>query len=52
LQTGLDENSLLPKKMPFNMETWSQGGLRYFVIGDASTSDIDSLVNLFKASGA
>ena len=27
---------MLPGKLPFNMETWSQGGLRYFVIGDAA----------------
>jgi len=52
LRGGLDENSLSPKKLPFNMETWSQGGLRYFVIGDASTTDIDSLAKLFKAAGA
>jgi hypothetical protein len=31
------------------METWSQGGLRYFVIGDASVTDIDGLAKLFKA---
>jgi anti-sigma factor RsiW len=52
LQTGLDENSLSPKKVPYNMETWSQGGLRYFVIGDASAADIDSVVKLFKAAGS
>ena len=52
LQTGLDENSLSPQKVPYNMETWSQGGLRYFVIGDASTTDIDSLAKLFKAAGS
>ena len=51
LQTGLDENSLSPKKVPYNMETWSQGGLRYFVIGDASAGDIDSIAKLFKAAG-
>ena len=39
------------KELSFSMETWSQGGLRYFVIGDASAADIDSLVKLFK-SGA
>jgi len=50
LQTGLDENSLSPKKVPYNMETWSQGGLRYFVIGDASAGDIDSIAKLFKAA--
>ncbi|MGA8540408.1 MAG: zf-HC2 domain-containing protein [Terriglobales bacterium] len=46
----LDENNASPKQTPFNMETWSQGGLRYFVIGDASASDIDGLAKLFKAA--
>jgi anti-sigma factor RsiW len=44
------EGSLPPQKLSFNMETWSQGGLRYFVISDASTADIDSLAKLFKAA--
>jgi len=35
----------------FNSETWSQGGLRYFVIGDASASDIRSLSGLLKTAG-
>jgi len=47
---GKLENSFFPQKLPFNLETWSQGGLRYFVIGDASATDIDSLARLFKAS--
>jgi anti-sigma factor RsiW len=51
LRTGLDENSLSPKA-PYNMETWSQGGLRYFVIGDASAADIDSLAKLFRATAS
>jgi anti-sigma factor RsiW len=50
LPASMDENAALPKQMPFNMETWSQGGLRYFVVGDASASDIDGLVKLFKAA--
>jgi anti-sigma factor RsiW len=50
LTTRLDDHSLSPRKLPFNMQTWSQGGLRYFVIGDASASDIDSLAKLFKAT--
>jgi len=50
LPARLDNNFLSPKELPFNMETWSQGGLRYFVIGDASTADIDSLAKLFKAA--
>jgi anti-sigma factor RsiW len=50
LPASLDKNSLSPKKLPFNMETWSQGGLRYFVVGDASAADIDSLARLLKAA--
>ena len=50
LPARLGENSLSPKQLPFNMETWSQGGLRYFVIGDASTADIDSLAKLFRSA--
>jgi anti-sigma factor RsiW len=50
LPASLRENALSPKKLPFNMETWSQGGLRYFVIGDAGMADIDSLAKLFKAA--
>src|ERR1700692_3458738 len=49
LPASMDKNSLSPKKLPFNMETWSQAGLRYFVIGDASAADIDNLAKLFKA---
>ncbi len=49
LRASSGENSLAPKELPFNMETWSQGGLRFFVIGDASAADIDSLAKLFKA---
>jgi len=50
LPAKVNENSLSPKKLPFNLETWSQGGLCYFVIGDASPADIDSLAKLFKAA--
>jgi anti-sigma factor RsiW len=49
LPAKLGESPLSPKQLPFNMETWSAGGLRYFVIGDASAADIDSLAKLFKA---
>jgi len=45
-----DENSISPRKLSFNLQTWSQGGLRYFVVGDASPADIDSLSKLFKAA--
>jgi anti-sigma factor RsiW len=49
LRAKLNENSLSPKNLSFNMETWSQGGLRYFVIGDANAADINSLAKLFQA---
>ena len=50
LRAKLDDKSFAPKHAPFNMETWSQGGLRYFVIGDANAADIDTLAKLFKAA--
>jgi anti-sigma factor RsiW len=50
LPSRLTDNSLLSGELSFNMETWSQGGLRYFVIGDASAANIDSLAKLFKAA--
>jgi anti-sigma factor RsiW len=50
LPVRLAENSFSPKRLSFNMETWSQGGLRYFVIGDAGPSDVDNLAKLFRAA--
>jgi anti-sigma factor RsiW len=50
LPAWLNENSTLPQSLPFNMETWSHGGLRYFVIGDANAADIDGLAKLFRAA--
>jgi len=50
LPASLGKGFSSPKQLSFNMETWSQGGLRYFAIGDASTADIDSLAKLFKAA--
>jgi anti-sigma factor RsiW len=52
LPAGLAVNPFTPRRLPFNMETWSQGGLRYFVIGDASAADINGLAKLFKAAGS
>jgi anti-sigma factor RsiW len=43
------ESFTSPKNAPFNMETWNQNGLRYFVIGDANAADIDGLAKLFKS---
>ena len=50
LPNQLTKNAPATKKLSFNVETWSQGGLRYFVIGDASAGDIDGLALLFKAT--
>src|SRR5271170_6864739 len=36
------------KELSFNVETWNQGGLRYFVIGDASADDLRTLADMFK----
>src|SRR5579863_5289374 len=52
LPAKLDDNFLSEKKLPFNMETWSQGGLRYFLIGDASGTDIAALARLFESTGS
>ncbi len=50
LAAKLTDRSLKPGNLSFNMQTWTQGGLRYFVIGDASTADIDNLAKLFQAA--
>jgi len=50
LPSMLSNNALQPAKLSFNMDTWSQGGLRYFVISDASAADVDGLAKLFKAA--
>jgi anti-sigma factor RsiW len=35
----------------FNVHSWGHNGLRYFVIGDVSTQDLDKLSELLKAAG-
>jgi anti-sigma factor RsiW len=50
LPARLDKDPVSPKELTFNVETWTQGGLRYFVIGDASAANIDSLAKLFKTA--
>ncbi len=49
LPASLGGSFLPPKQLPFNMETWTKDGLRYFVIGDASKDEIDRLAALFKS---
>ena len=38
-------------EMAFNVETWSDGGLRYVVVGDASPADIHELGELLRGAG-
>lgn len=45
-------NSASVRTMSFHLETWSQGGLRYFVIGDAGAADVEALAALFKKAAA
>jgi anti-sigma factor RsiW len=44
----LGSSSSSQKDASFNMETWSQDGLRYFVMGDASGNDISTLAEMLK----
>jgi len=37
--------------LSFNVRSWSHDGLRYFVIGDASSQDLDKVSELIKAAG-
>jgi anti-sigma factor RsiW len=38
-------------ELTFNVETWTQNGLRYFVVGDASPGDIQALSRLLRGAG-
>ncbi len=49
-----ETRSLMPgpvNAVSFNAETWTQNGLRYFVIGDASAADIQALSKLLRGTG-
>jgi len=39
------------REMAFNVETWSESGLRYVVIGDAGPADIHDLSELLRVAG-
>jgi anti-sigma factor RsiW len=40
--------SLISTKLAFHVETWSEGGLRYFIVSDAPASDVHALSELMK----
>jgi anti-sigma factor RsiW len=46
----LNSGSSLRRKLAFSSETWTEGGLRYFVVGDASPSDVRDLGELLKSA--
>jgi len=46
----LNSGSSLSRKLAFNTETWVDGGLWYFVLGDASPSDVHDLSELLKSA--
>jgi anti-sigma factor RsiW len=46
----LASGSSLGTKLAFNSDTWIEGGLRYFVVGDASPADIRNLSELLKSA--
>ena len=46
----LNSGSSLSRKLAFNTETWVQGGLWYFVVGDASPSDVHDLSELLRSA--
>jgi anti-sigma factor RsiW len=46
----LNSGSSLSRNLAFNSETWSEGGLWYFVVGDASPSDVHDLSELLRSA--
>jgi len=46
----LGSDSGVQRRQTFNVETWTQGGLRYIVFGDAAADDIRNLSNLLKSA--
>jgi anti-sigma factor RsiW len=48
--SSLNSGSLLSRKLAFNTETWVDGGLWYFVVGDASRADVHDLSELLRSA--
>ena len=49
--SGLNSASaVLRRKLAFSSETWTKGGLRYFVVGDANPADVRALSELLKSA--
>jgi anti-sigma factor RsiW len=48
--SSLNSVSSLRRELAFNSETWAEGGLWYFVVSDASPSDVHDLSELLKSA--
>ncbi len=48
--SGLTSVSTLRGRLGFSSETWVNGGLRYFVLGDASPADVHELSELLESA--
>jgi anti-sigma factor RsiW len=47
-RADLGSGSSPQKELSFNLQSWTQDGLHYFVIGDASSIDIQALADMLK----
>lgn len=47
---GMPSDAKPVVRSSFDMETWTNGGLRYFVVGDTGPNDIQKLAALLKAA--
>src|SRR5581483_1210611 len=48
--TKLIRGSRSDRRLNFNVDTWSENGLRYVVLNDAATNDVQGLSHLLQAS--
>jgi anti-sigma factor RsiW len=48
--SGLNSGYSLRGRLAFSSETWTEGGLRYFVVGDAGPADVHNLSELLKSA--
>jgi anti-sigma factor RsiW len=48
--TPFHAGTLTSTELAFHMETWSEGGLRYFIVSDAPASDVHRLGELLRSA--
>jgi len=48
LATHISAANVAEQKLDFTIQSWSQNGLRYFVISDASPADVAVLSDMLK----